>query len=164
MFCFIFSKSLIMAIHHLSDNFNISIQIIKVTCLISFLLHSEPWIDMWCQISWINTYLAHASTWNSSSEIVTVCGTLTFTSNLGNTGNKEKYRSAPTNAEEKTYYNYVAKYPSMHHIFLCVHLYRPCFNCPKFCVAPVSDGVSLMINYFPFLSLLYSHNFRFYLL
>lgn len=92
-----------MAIHYLSGNFNISIQIIKVTCLISFLLLSEPCIDMWCQIFWKNTYLAHASTWNSSSEIVTVCGTLTFTSNLGNTGNKEKYSSAPKNTGEQNW-------------------------------------------------------------
>lgn len=54
---------------------------------------------------------------------------------------------APQSPVSKTYCNHVTKCASMHNIFLCVLLYRPLFNCPRFCGAPVSDGVSLMINY-----------------
>lgn len=113
--------------------------------MVNFISHSF-WALYWpVESNLLNTYLAHTFTWNSSSEIVTVCGALTLTSNLGNTGNTKKQTSVPTITGRKTYCNHGTKEASVHNIGLCMHLYRPRFNCPKFCV---SDSV------FPFSFLL----------
>lgn len=132
------------------NNFNVSY-------MVNLIFHS-----LWSQIAWINTYFAHALTWNSSSEIVIVCGALTLTSNLGNTRNKNKYTSTSKSLLSKNVCSHVITFPciTFSHACLCSdHISKG----PKFCMAPKGDGVPLMItcSLFPFSSLFLEHHVLF---